>query len=151
MPPPPVEAKKPRLSVWERHAPPDQVCTAVYFGRAQARLVPVPLAAPNRFKTSQADTLCGLLLRIELGEVETYATVNLETLAGRLVGIMHPPPLLSGRRLVTGRHDWPVDLPHGTGEGVRYRLSLTTSTSLIRYRTQPETGKTISLEHEVRR
>ncbi|MFP6775110.1 MAG: hypothetical protein VCE74_22685 [Alphaproteobacteria bacterium] len=146
-----AEVKPPRLGILERHAPEGQPCTAVYFGKAQAELRPVPVADGDRFKTSQGKRLCGLLLRIELGGEETYAVVNLETLSGRLVGALRPPPDLSGRRLVKGRPDWKLDLPHGSGEPVRYTLSLIVGPTAIRHNVQPAGGRTISLHHEVQR
>ena len=109
------------------------------------------MAKGNRFKTSQGKRLCGLLLRIELGFKATYAVVNLETLSGRLVRALRPPPYLSGRRLVKGRHDWKLDLPHGSGDLVHYKLSLTVAPTAIRHNIQPPGGRTISLQHEVQR
>ena len=149
--PPAVEIAPPRMGILERHAPEGQPCTAVYFGKVQAELRPVPVAKGNRFKTSQGKRLCGLLLRIELGFKTTYAVVNLETLSGRLVGALRPPPYLSGRRLVKGRHDWKLNLPHGSGDLVRYKLSLTVAPTAIRHSIQPPGGRTISLQHEVQR
>jgi hypothetical protein len=151
LPPAPSEARLPRLSVWERHAPVGHACTEVYFDKIEPELRPVPLAADNRFKTSQGPALCGILLRMELGPTEIYAAARLELLTGRFVGALRPPPDLSGRRSVKGRHDWPLDLPHRVAGPVRYRLSLTTSPTAIRGQTQPGAGKTITLEHEVLR
>jgi hypothetical protein len=143
------EARLPRLSVWERHAPVGHACTEVYFDKIEAELRPVPLVAGNRFKTSQGSALCGILLRMELGPNEIYAAAGLELLSGRFVGALRPPPDLSGRRSVKGRHEWPLDLPHRVAGPVRYRLSLTTSSTAIRAQNQPGAGKTITLEHEV--
>ena len=146
-----AEVPPPRLGIMERHAPDGQACTAVYFGKVQAELRPVPVAEDSRFETSRGPRLCGLLLRIELGEGETYAVVKLEILSGRLVGALRPPPDLSGRRLVKGRHDWKIDLPHRGGEAVRYKLSLIIASTPIRHLTQPAGGRTITLQHEVLR
>ena len=143
------EARLPRLSVWERHAPGGHACTEVYFDKIEAELRPVPLVAGNRFKTSQGSALCGILLRMELGPNEIYAAAGLELLSGRFVGALRPPPDLSGRRSVKGRHEWSLDLPHRVAGPVRYRLSLTTSSTAIRAQNQPGAGKTITLEHEV--
>lgn len=148
---PPLEPKMPRLSVFERHAPVGHACTEVYFDKIEPELRPVPLVTSIQFKTSQGPALCGILLRIELGPNEIFAAASLELLAGRLVGSLRAPPDLSGRRLVKGRHDWPLDLPHRVAGPVRYRLSLTTSQTALRKQNQPDGGKTITLVHEVLR
>ncbi|MDP6829874.1 MAG: hypothetical protein QF512_02835 [Alphaproteobacteria bacterium] len=150
----PLPSKLPALGVIERHAPPGQGCAQIYFGQAEADTRPVPLAAPGRFKSSGGDSLCGILLRIELGGEELYAMVALDIEEGRLVGALRPPPDLSGRRLVTGRRDWALDLPHrirGDRGIVRYRLTLTISDRPIRAGQGEDAGqrRSISLRHEV--
>jgi hypothetical protein len=146
-----IEPRKPRLSILERHAPLGHACAEVYFGAVRPMLRPVPLAGQNLFKTSRGPTLCGFVVRIELGQKEVYAVAGLETLAGRLVGTLRPPPDLSGRRAVKGRHDWTLDLPHHVKTPVSYRMSLTTSSTVMRRGLAPTGGKTISLQHDIRR
>ncbi len=153
----PLPTKLPALGVIERHAPPGQGCEQIYFGRAEADRRPVPLVGPGRFRPSGGDGLCGILLRIELGGKGLYAKVVLVFEEGRLVGATRPPPELSGRRLVTGRRDWVLDLPHRVGEDrgekrrVRYQLTLTTSDRPIRSGQGADAGtrRSISLRHEV--
>ncbi len=146
-------AKLPAIAVLERYAPAGQGCDQIYFGKAEAVMRPVPVLVPGRFKASAGDGLCGVLLRIELGAEERYAQVKLEVLEGRLVGALRPPGDLSGRRLVTGRRDWSLDLPHRGMGSVRYRLTLTTSEMPIRAGSGVDQGSrhSISLLHEVLR
>ena len=150
-PPPPPNPVS--LAVLERHAPHGYQCEHVYFGKAQADVLAVPLLGPQQAKPSEGLSLCGLLLRMELGEMPVYAMVKVEMLQGRMVGTRHPPSDLSGRRLVKGRRDWSIDLPFlGTGP-VRYRLTLVTSTKPIRDDRPADGGelKTASLLHEISR
>ncbi|MBT7664003.1 MAG: hypothetical protein HN608_03720, partial [Rhodospirillaceae bacterium] len=144
-----TELRIPRLNILERHAPAGRSCIDVSFGKTQAELRAVPLDQSNHLKTSSGPALCGLVLRIELGPDETYTLANLEVMAGSLVGNLRPPPGLSGRRPVAGRHDWIVDLPHRTRDAVRYRLSLTTSKSIIRGSTPSGDSNTISVLHKI--
>ena len=148
-----LPAKLPAVAVLERHAPAGQGCDQIYFGKAQAVMRPVPVAEPGRFKASGGDDLCGVMLRIELGVREQYALVKLELLEGRLVGALRPPGDLSGRRLVAGRRDWKLDLPHRGMGSVRYRLTLTTSETPIRSEGGADKGSrhSINLLHEVLR
>ena len=110
------------FDIFERLPPEGKNCAQVHFSGIAAATKKITKNDQGKIQPSSLIGLCGLLFAFDLGITSKYLAAYIEVESGRFISAGSKPRILSGRKLINGRHSWPIDVPRRLEEPFVYKI-----------------------------
>lgn len=118
----PTPEKKIGFEIFERIPPEGKSCAQVHFSGVKAQTNKIAKNDAGKFPPSALNGLCGLQFVFDLGIQSKYLAAYIEVSSGRYISAGSKPRNLSGRKILSGRHNWSIAVPRRLDDPFVYKI-----------------------------